>query len=73
MFGALFSAVLVQYLLINFHFLNNNKDYKRDFFTTGTIDDGLSFDGIKSYLPSNFSGSMLYTISRRHIHMHRTI
>ncbi len=53
---------LVQYLLINFYFLNNDKDYHKDFFTTGTIDDGLSFDGIKSYFWSNFSGSMLYTI-----------
>ncbi len=55
--------------MINFYFLNNSKDYNKEFFITGTIDDGLSFDGIKSYFWSNFSGSMLYTISRRPIHL----
>jgi hypothetical protein len=40
----------VQYFSVNFHFLNNNKSYNRDFFTIDTIDDGLSFHGIESVL-----------------------
>ncbi len=66
-----FEHFIVQCLSVNFHFLNNEKDYNKDFFTTGIIDDGLFFDGIKSYFSQNFSGSMLYTNSRRHIYMHR--
>jgi len=62
-----------QYPSANFHFLNNDKNYNEDFFTIGTIDDGLSFDDIKSYFPKTFSGSMLYTISRRHTYMHEAI
>ena len=62
-----FDYFLVHYSSVLFHFLSNDKDYNRDFFTADTIDDGLSFDGIKSYPWSNFSGSMLYTISRRQI------
>ena len=37
----------------NFHFLNNDKSQNRDFFTTCTIDDGLSFGAIKSISSSD--------------------
>ncbi len=33
---------VVQYFSINFHFLNNDKSYNRDYFTTNAMDDGLS-------------------------------
>jgi hypothetical protein len=51
-----------QYFSINFHFLNNNKSYNRDFFTINTIDHGLSFHGIKSILSWNIFFLILYTI-----------
>ena len=51
-----------QYFSINFHFLNNDKSYKRDFFTIYTIDDGLSFHDIKSILSSDIFYLVLYTI-----------
>ena len=56
----------MQYLPVKFHFLNNNKSYNRDFFTIDTIDDGLSFHGIESFLLSNIFKLILYTISRKH-------
>lgn len=61
---------LVQYFSVNFHFLTNDKDYNSDIFTTSTIDDGLSFGGVKSYPSSNFSESILYTMSRRHVQVY---
>ena len=47
---------------VNFHFLNNDKSSKRDFFTIDTIDDGLSFHDIKSILSSDIFCLVLYTI-----------
>jgi hypothetical protein len=55
----------VQYFSVNFHFLNNDKSYNRDFFTIDTIDDGLSFHDIESVLSSNIFGLVLYTIPRK--------
>jgi hypothetical protein len=52
----------LEYFSVNFHFLNNNKSYKRDFFTIDTIDDGLSFHDIKSILSSDIFCLVLYTI-----------
>jgi hypothetical protein len=46
----------VQYFSVNFHFLNNDKSYKSDFFTINTIDDGLPFDGVESTFSPNFFG-----------------
>jgi len=42
--------LILQYFPVKFVFLNNDKSYKRDFFTIDTIDDGLSFHGIESVL-----------------------
>jgi hypothetical protein len=50
----------VQYFSVNFHFLNNDKSYKSNFFTTDTIDDGLSFDDIESILSPNFFFGIIY-------------
>ena len=50
------------YFSVNFHFLNNNKSYNRDFFTINTIDHGLSFHNIKSILSSVIFVLVLYTI-----------
>jgi hypothetical protein len=41
------------YLSLNSNFLSNDKRYNRDFFTIYTIDDGLSFGGIKSIVLSD--------------------
>jgi hypothetical protein len=54
-FRAFFSAII-------FSKFNNDKRYQRDFFTVDTIDDGLSFDGIRSSLSKNFLGSIWYTV-----------
>ena len=40
----------MQYFPANFHFLNNDKAFNRDFFTIYTIDHGLSFDNNRSAL-----------------------
>jgi hypothetical protein len=63
--------LILQYFHVNFHFLNNDKSYNRDFFTIDTIDDGLSFHCIESVLSSNNLGLVLYTISGKHIHVYR--
>jgi hypothetical protein len=62
---------VVQYFSVNFHFLNNDKSYKSDFFTIDTIDDGLSFDGIESAFSPNFFWLVSYTIFRKHVHVYR--
>src|SRR5262245_35229320 len=54
------------YFSVNFHFLNNNKIYNRDFFTINTIDHGLSFHDIKSILSSIIFVLVLYTIFGKH-------
>jgi len=59
------SLVLVQYFSVNFHFLNNNKSYSRDFFTIDTIGYGLSFDGIEGTFPLKFFRSSVHTIFRK--------
>ena len=56
----------MQHFPVNFHFLDNDKSYNRDFFTIDSIDDGVYFDGIESVLSSNIFGLVLYTISRKH-------
>src|SRR5438132_5922344 len=61
-FGVFLEYFGEQYFSINFHFLNNNKSYNRDFFTINTIDHGLSFHGIKSILSWEIFFLILYTI-----------
>jgi hypothetical protein len=56
----------VQYFSVNFHFLNKDKGYNRNFFTIDTIDDRLSFHGIEGVLSFNIFGLVLYAISREH-------
>ena len=63
--------LILQYFPVKFVFLNNDKSYKRDFFTIDTIDDGLSFHGIESVLWSNNLGLVLYIIFGKHIHVYR--
>ena len=53
------------YLPVNFYFLNNDKSYNRDFFTIYTIDDGLSFGGIKSIVLLDNISLISYTIFRK--------
>ena len=48
--SGIFGILTLQYFPVKFDFLNNDKSYNRDFFTTYTIDDGLSFHGIESVL-----------------------
>ena len=60
-----------QYFSVNFRFLNNDKSYDRDFFTIDTIDDELSFHGIKSPLSLNIFELVLYTIFGKHAHVYR--
>jgi hypothetical protein len=54
--------LLVHYFSANFHFLNNDKSYNRNFFTIYTIDGGLSFDGIRSIVLLDNISSILHTI-----------
>ncbi len=54
--------LLEHYFSVNFHFLNNDQSYNRDFFTIYIIDDGLSFDGIKSIVLLDNISSVLHTI-----------
>ena len=54
--------LLEHYFSVNFHFPENDKRYKRDFFTIYTIDDGLCFGGIKSILLSDNIFLVLYNI-----------
>ena len=54
--------LIVQYFSVKFHFLNNDKGYNRDFFTTDTTDDGLPFHSIKSILPFDNICLVVYTI-----------
>jgi hypothetical protein len=56
----------VQYFSVNFHFLNNDKSYDKDFFTIDTIDDRLSFYDIESVLSLNVFELVLYTIPRKY-------
>ncbi len=56
--------VIVQYFSVNFHFLNNDKSYSRDFFTIDTIGYGLSFDGIEGAFSLKFFDQHS-TISRK--------
>ncbi len=58
----IFSIFLEHYFSVNFHFPENDKGYNRDFFVIYTIDDGLSFGGIKSILLSDNISLVLYTI-----------
>ena len=60
--SGIFGVFEIQHFSVDFHFLNNDKSYKRDFFTTDTIDDGLSFHDIKSILSSDIFCLVLYTI-----------
>jgi hypothetical protein len=55
----------VQYFSVNFHLLNNDKSYDKDFFTIDTIDDRLSFYDIESVLSLNVFELVLYTIPRK--------
>ncbi len=61
----IFSIFLEHYFSVNFHFPENDKGYNRDFFTIYTIDDGLSFGGVKSILLSDNISLVLYTIFRK--------
>jgi len=61
---SLFMHIVVQYYSVNFHFLNNDKSYSRDFFTIDTIGYGLSCDGIEGAFSLKFFRSTLYTIFR---------
>ncbi len=56
----------MQYFSVNFHFLNNNNSYDKDFFTIDTIDDRLSFYDIESVLSLNVFELVLYTIPRKY-------
>ncbi len=56
----------MQYFSVNFHFLNNDKSYDKDFFTIDTIDDRLSFYDIESVLSLNVFELVLYTIPRKY-------
>ena len=49
-----------RFFSVNFHFLTNDKTDHRDCFIINTIDDGLSFGGIKSILLPNIFCSVLY-------------
>ena len=60
--GAHFLHFKEHYFSVNFHFLKNGKRYHWDFFTIDTIDDGLSFDAIKSILSLDNICLVLYTI-----------
>jgi hypothetical protein len=65
---------VLQYFSVNFHFLNNNKSYSRDFFAVDTIDDGLSFDGIESTVSLEcFSISTLYYFQKVCLHMYKDL
>ncbi len=55
----------MQYFSVNFHLLNNDKSYDKDFFTIDTIDDRLSFYDIESVLSLNVFELVLYTIPRK--------
>jgi hypothetical protein len=54
--------LIAQYFSVNSHFIDNNRSYKGEFFTIDTIDDGLSFDAIKSILSLDHIYLVLYTI-----------
>ena len=69
--SGIFEYLILRHFPVKFYFLNNDKSYNRDFFTIDTIDDGLSFHGIESVLSSNNLGLVLYTISRKDIHVYR--
>ncbi len=56
----------MQYFSVNFHFLNNDKSYDKDFFTIDTIDDRLSFYDIESVLSLNVFELVLYTTPRKY-------
>ena len=45
--------IVEQQFSVNFHFLKNDKIYKRAFFVVDSIDHGLSFHSIESVLSSN--------------------
>ena len=47
----------IHFLSVNFYFLNNGKRYNRDFFSMNTIDNGLSFDGVRNILSLKISAT----------------
>ncbi len=57
--------VVVEYFSVNFHFLDNDKRYSKDFFTIDTIGYGLSFDDLGGAFSLKFFRSALYTIFRK--------
>jgi len=57
------------YLPLKSHFLNNDKSYKRDFFTINTFNQGLSFGSIESALLSYIFGLVGRPIFRRENHV----
>ena len=63
--GSHLEYLTVQYFSVNFHFLESDKRYNRDFFTIYTIDDGLSFGGIQSILLSDNISLIPCTIFRK--------
>ncbi len=54
------------------YFPNNDKSYKRDFFTINTVNHGLSFRGIKDTLLFTIFGLVVQTISTSEIHVDQT-
>jgi len=61
------------YVSVKSHFLNNDKSYKRDFFTINTFNYGLSFGGIGSPLLSNIFVLVGQAIFRREIQIDKAI
>ena len=55
----------MQNFSVTFHFLKNDKSYKRDFFISDSIDQGLSFYDIEEALSLNIFWLIIYTISKR--------
>jgi hypothetical protein len=69
--SVIFSTFFSQYFPVNFHFLQSDTRYSREFFTIDTFDHGLSFHGIESALSSNIFWLKPYTIFRERDHLYR--
>ena len=61
----------MQYFPVKFHFLNNDKSYKRDFFTIDTIDDGYLLMVLKVPISRILIGQYHRQFSEWHVFVYR--
>ena len=70
---SLFVHFVMQYFSVNFHFLNNDKSFNKDFFTTDIIDYRLPFDELKLTFHWFFQSAPYIIFQNVYLHVYKDL